>query len=66
MVLDVVTNGLSSLRDDLLSISIYKPDDRNLYNRFLPLKLAKKVLTTHINDIRKGDLKGDVWNFKGE
>lgn len=25
VVLDVETNGLSSLRDDLLSISIYKP-----------------------------------------
>ena len=43
VVLDVETNGLSSLRDDLLSISIYKPDDGELYDRFLPLELAKKV-----------------------
>ena len=35
VVLDVETNGLSSLRDDLLSISIYKPDDKKTYDRFL-------------------------------
>lgn len=58
VVLDVETNGLSSLRDDLLSISIYKPDDGKLYDRFLPLELAKKVFTTHINGITKNDLKG--------
>lgn len=58
VVLDVETNGLSSLRDDLLSISIYKPDDRKMYDRFLPLELAKKVFTTHINGITKNDLKG--------
>lgn len=34
VVLDVETNGLSSLRDDLLSISIYKPDDGKMYDRF--------------------------------
>lgn len=58
VVLDVETNGLSSLRDDLLSISIYKPDDGKMYDRFLPLELAKKVFTTHINGITKNDLKG--------
>lgn len=60
VVLDVETNGLSSLRDDLLSISIYKPDDRKMYDRFLPLELAKKVFTTHINGITKNDLKGTI------
>ena len=60
VVLDVETNGLSSLRDDLLSISIYKPDDGELYDRFLPLELAKKVFTTHINGITKNDLKGAI------
>ena len=60
VVLDVETNGLSSLRDDLLSISIYKPDDGKLYDRFLPLELAKEVLTTRINGIKKSDLKGAV------
>ena len=30
VVLDVETNGLSSVRDNLLSISIYKPDTNEL------------------------------------
>lgn len=57
VVLDVETNGLSSLRDDLLSISIYQPDTQKLYNRFLPLELDRDVYTTHINGITKKDLK---------
>ncbi|MDD6158556.1 MAG: exonuclease domain-containing protein [bacterium] len=57
VVLDVETNGLSSLRDDLLSISIYQPDTQKLYNRFLPLELDMDVYTTHINGITKKDLK---------
>ena len=57
VVLDVETNGLSSLRDDLLSISIYQPDTQRLYNRFLPLDLNRDVYTTHINGITKKDLK---------
>ena len=58
VVLDVETNGLSSVRDDLLSISIYKPDTEELYNRFLPLELNSKVVTTEINGIRTKDLIG--------
>ena len=58
VVLDVETNGLSSLNDDLLSISIYKPDENKMFNRFLPLELDKNVYTTHINGITKKDLKG--------
>ena len=58
VVLDVETNGLSSVRDDLLSISIYRPDNGKMYNRFLPLELAQKVFTTRINGITKNDLKG--------
>ena len=42
-VLDVETNGLRSKEHDLLSISIYKPDDNKLYNRFLPLELNKII-----------------------
>ena len=57
VVLDVETNGLSSLHDDLLSISIYQPDTQKLYNRFLPLELDNDVWTTHINGITKKDLK---------
>lgn len=56
-VLDVETNGFSSLRDDLLSISIYQPDTQKTYNRFLPLELNRDVYTTHINGITKKDLK---------
>ena len=57
VVLDVETNGLSSLRDDLLSISLYQPDTQKMYNRFLPLELNRDVYTTHINGITKKDLK---------
>lgn len=60
VVLDVETNGLSSVRDDLLSISIYKPDTGEQYNRFLPLELNSAVFTTHINGITFKDLKGKV------
>ena len=34
VVLDVETNGLRSKKDDLLSLSLYKPDDGKEYNRF--------------------------------
>lgn len=51
VVLDVETNGLSSIRDDLLSISIYKPDDKKTYDRYLPLELNDLVKTTWINGI---------------
>ena len=57
IVLDVETNGLSSINDDLLSISIYKPDDKKIYNRFLPLELSDYVETTHINGITTKMLK---------
>lgn len=58
VVLDVETNGLSSKKHDLLSISIYKPDDGAEYDRFLPLDLNEDVYTTHINGITRRDLKG--------
>ena len=58
VVLDVETNGLKSKEDDLLSVSIYKPDDGKTYDRFLPLDLNRDVYTTEINGITKRDLKG--------
>ena len=51
VVLDVETNGLSSLKHDLLSISIYKPDDNKIYDKFLPLELNSFVETHCINGI---------------
>ncbi len=56
VVLDVETNGLSSIRHDLLSISIYKPDDGKIFNKWLPLELNEWVYTTHINGITEADL----------
>lgn len=51
VVLDVETNGLSSLKHDLLSISIYKPDDNKIYDRFLPIELNDFVEIYWINGI---------------
>ena len=58
VVFDVETNGLKSKECDLLSISIYKPDDGKEYNKFLPLELNRKILTTNINGITEKDLMG--------
>jgi DNA polymerase III alpha subunit (gram-positive type) len=57
VVLEVETNGLSSVRDDLLYITIYQPDTGKIYNKFLPLELNSDVYTTYINGITKHDLK---------
>lgn len=58
VVFDVETNGLKSKQDDLISISFYKPDDGKEYNKFLPLELNRKIVTTHINGITEKDLAG--------
>ena len=58
VVFDVETNGLDSKKDDLLSVSFYKPDDHKIYNRFLPLELSKTIKTTRINGIKAADLEG--------
>lgn len=58
VVFDVETNGLKSKKDDLLSISFYKPDDKKEYSKFLPLELNRKIVTTHINGITDKDLIG--------
>lgn len=57
VVLDVETNGLSSVDNDLLSISIYDPTNNKTYDRFLPLELNSFVYTTHINGITDEMLK---------
>lgn len=53
VVLDVETNGLQAKYYDLLSISIYKPDDGKMFNKFLPLEKQTEVLTTEFNGITK-------------
>lgn len=58
VVLDIETNGLKSKQYDLLSISLYKPDEDKEYNKFLPLELNHKILTTNINGITEKDLIG--------
>lgn len=58
VVLDVETNGLSSLKDDLLSITIFDPATNYIYNRFLPLELNELVLTEDINGITEEMLEG--------
>lgn len=57
VVLDVETNGLSSLECDLLSISIYDPKINKSFDRFLPLELNDFVDTFDINGITEADLK---------
>lgn len=59
VVLDVETNGLRN-NDDILSISIYKPDDGTSFNKYLPLELSKQLnpSATAVNGITKKDLAG--------
>ena len=58
VVLDLETNGLRCKYDDLLSISIYDPQNGVCYNRYLPLDMQPVVLTTRINGIKQEDLEG--------
>lgn len=59
VVLDVETNGLRSKDHDLLSMSIYKPDDEKELDRLFPLDLNSAVPReiTAINGIKTSDLK---------
>lgn len=66
VVLDVETNGLRSREHDLLSISLFKPDDGREYDRLLPLDLNQDVYTTGVNGIRKRDLMGKRPLTQGE
>lgn len=57
VVLDVETNGLSSINNDLLSISIYDPSQKVCYNRLLPLEKQPVVFTGWINGIETKTLE---------
>lgn len=59
VVLDVETNGLRSNDHDLLSLSVYKPDDGKEFDRLFPLDLNSKVPReiTAINGIKARHLK---------
>lgn len=59
VVVDVETNGFRSKEHDLLSISLYKPDDGLEYDRFLPLDLNEAVYTTEVNGITKSKRRGE-------
>ena len=60
VVLDVETNGLKSKEHDLLSLSIFKPDDGKEFDRFFPLDLNSEIPSkiTAINGIKKSHVKG--------
>ncbi len=56
IVVDVETNGLRTVNDDLLSISFYDPTTGFCYNRFFPLDLQPLVLTGWIHGITEKQL----------
>jgi DNA polymerase III epsilon subunit-like protein len=60
VVLDVETNGLDAEGDDLLSISVYVPDEGRTYDRFLPLErnAALDPEATRVNGITDELLAG--------
>lgn len=66
VVLDIETNGLKSKEHDLLSVSVFKPDDGMEFNLFLPLDLNPVVYTTEINGITESDLEGKRHLTQGE
>lgn len=68
LVIDVETNGLKVAEDDLLSISVYKPDDGKLFNRILPLEKQDWLNSeaAAIHGLTKKDLKGKEPLSQGE
>lgn len=56
VVIDVETNGIRKVNDDLLSISIYDPTTGLCYNRLLPLDLQPMVLNSWIHGIVDEDI----------
>lgn len=57
LMIDVETNGLNAKDDDLLEISIYRPDTNTMFHKYLPLTKQKKVLTGCFNGLTKAKLK---------
>lgn len=57
VVIDVETNGLRRVNDDLLSLSIYDPTTGACYDRIFPHELQPVVLTTYINGISDEDVE---------
>lgn len=62
VVLHVVTSGKSVACDDVLRVSLYKPDDGRTFDRFLPLQKRETVggRVLKANRIRWSDLSGRV------
>ena len=60
VVFDIETNGLKSRKHDILSMTLYKPDDGKIFNRFFPLELNDSVYTTQFNGITEHDLLGST------
>lgn len=58
VVVDVETNGTSSIEDDLLAISLYRPDSGSKWTKLLPLEKNDHVYPekTEIHGIRDEDL----------
>lgn len=67
VVLDIETNGLE-MSDDILSISLYRPDNGKTFNRYLPLELASKInlSAARVNGITKKMLDGAKPLTQGE
>lgn len=57
VVLDLETNGLRRVNDDILSITIFDPSRGIAWNRLLPLELQPIVLNSYIHGITDDMLK---------
>ena len=57
VVLDLETNGVRKVNDDILSITIYNPSNGIAWNRFLPLELQPVVTNSFIHGITNNTLK---------
>lgn len=60
VVIDVETTGVSAIEDDILSISLYRPDNSDAFTRLLPLERRRSipVAATDINGILDEDVRG--------